>query len=550
MDPAPAPSAGGGRRSWWVGAGLVLAVAALHLVLALPATQAELAPAAFGRPPVELALVLGLLIAWPGRLRRSAVAVVTTLLSLLLLLKLADIAIQAALGRPFNPVLDFYLVTAGWRLLEGVLGAFRAMLAVAGAGLAYTFAVVAVFFAVRAISRQAPRSLAGSVLLGFAAVCLAYWGAAFVAAGGRPASQAGNSRLVVAHIDAARRAVADRAVFQAGMGRDPFADVPDAELLSALRGKDVLFIFVESYGRSALDNPVYAPVVGQRLGQVEAQLGRSGFQVRSGWLTSPVMGGGSWLAHATTLSGLWIDGQGRYDQLIATDRETLNRKFQRAGWRVVAAKPAIVLPWPEAQFFTYDKVYNAAALGYRGLPFNWITMPDQYTLAALQRLELGRTDRPPVMAEVALISSHAPFTPVPKVIDWKAVGDGRVFNSVVEGSETPESLWLNPVRVRVAYGDSIAYSLAAIASYLTTYGKDNWVAVVLGDHQAGSLMTQTETLRDVPIHIVTRDRQVLDRIDDWGWTPGMRPASDLVPWRMDQFRDRFLGAFTPRYRER
>jgi len=547
MESRPTALPVGPARVWLAGVGLALALAALHLVLAIPATPVELTPAIFRRFPVELALIVGLLISSPDRLIRWAKAVVTGLMALLLLLKLADIGVQAALNRSFNPVLDFYLLTAGWQLLGGILGPVRATLTVAGAGLIYLIVVVVVFLSVHVIARQTSRSLAGRALLAVSAGCVVYWGAAMASADGERAFTAWNSRWVIAHVGAARQAVADVAEFQAGIGRDPFATVPDAELLSALRGKDVFFVFIESYGRSALDNPDHAPVVERRLEEVEAALGASGFQARSGWLTSPVFGGGSWMAHATAQSGLWIDGQGRYDQLMATNRETLNRKFQRAGWRVVAAKPAIVFPWPEAQFFTYDKVYNAAALGYRGLPFNWITMPDQYTLAALHRLELVRPRRPPVMAEVALISSHAPFIPIPDLIDWEAVGDGRVFNATVEASETPQVLWLRPERVREAYRNSISYSLATIGSYVTTFGQDDWVVVLLGDHQAGSLLSQADKRRDVPIHIITRDRSILDRIENWGWTPGMRPGAEVQPWPMDQLRDRFLGTFTQSY---
>ena len=42
-----------------------------------------------------------------------------------------------------------------------------------------------------------------------------------------------------------------------------------------------------------------------------------------------------WLAHATLLSGLWVDHQQRYRTLVGGDRLTLNRAFSRAGWRTV-----------------------------------------------------------------------------------------------------------------------------------------------------------------------------------------------------------------------
>ena len=52
-------------------------------------------------------------------------------------------------------------------------------------------------------------------------------------------------------------------------------------------------------------------------------------------------------------------------------------------------------------------IYNADDLGYRGQPFNWVTMPDQFTLTAFERLEQSRPARAPLVAQIALVSSHA-----------------------------------------------------------------------------------------------------------------------------------------------
>ena len=61
------------------------------------------------------------------------------------------------------------------------------------------------------------------------------------------------------------------------------------------------------------------------------QLQAAGFSARSGWLTSSTFGGISWLAHSTLQSGVWVDSQGRYDQLVASDRFTLSQAFKRGG---------------------------------------------------------------------------------------------------------------------------------------------------------------------------------------------------------------------------
>jgi hypothetical protein len=49
----------------------------------------------------------------------------------------------------------------------------------------------------------------------------------------------------------------------------------------------------------------------------------------------------------------------------------------------------------------------------------------------------------------------------------------------------------------------------------------------------------------VPISIVAHDDKVLDKIDDWGWTDGLKPAHKAPVWRMDKFRDQFMTAFGP-----
>jgi hypothetical protein len=78
-----------------------------------------------------------------------------------------------------------------------------------------------------------------------------------------------------------------------------------------------------------------------------------------------------------------------------------------------------------------------------------------------------------------------------------------------------------------------------------TYGDNNLVLVLLGDHQPASMITGQTANRDVPITIVAHDPAVLDRISGWGWQDGLIPSPQAPVWRMDAFRDRFLTAFGP-----
>ena len=59
---------------------------------------------------------------------------------------------------------------------------------------------------------------------------------------------------------------------------------------------------------------------------------------------------------------------------------------------------------------------------------------------------------------------------------------------------------------------------------METYGDDDLVLVLLGDHQPANIVSGEDADHDVPITLVTRDPEVVDRIAGWGWQDGMRPA--------------------------
>jgi hypothetical protein len=246
------------------------------------------------------------------------------------------------------------------------------------------------------------------------------------------------------------------------------------------------------------------------------------------------------------LSGLWIDNQQRYDDFLASRKLTLTGAFHRANWRTVGVMPGNDAPWPQSESLGYDQVYDANDMGYHGPRFSWATMPDQYTLLRFERTERSRRDRQPVMAEITLVSSHAPWEPIPRLIKWADIGDGSVFDPMATSEDRPEAiLTRNSERVRGDYRASIAYSLSSLISYVEKYGDDNFVLIFLGDHQPSPIVTGPGASRDVPITIVARDRSVLDRISGWGWQDGLKPSPQAPVWRMDAFRDRFLTAFGP-----
>jgi hypothetical protein len=506
--------------------------------LLIPNRLGSITPSVFAHLPLE-ALLLGVALLIPGRTGLLIRTCAACLLATGIIVKAADMAAYQVFDRPFNPVLDARFPADGMNLLQGAIGRIGAWVVAVllMALLAGIFLLVhAALGRFQAMLRASSKACGVGLLIG---LCL--WTA--LALGGRQTASKPFYELMAMHVSHTQSSIADLENFNSIVDSDPYAAVPDGALFDKLKGKDVLVVFIESYGRTVLDKSDYSAHVRPLLERGGAELAANGLFARSAYLTSPTYGGISWLAHGTLLSGLWINSQTRYDRLVIGKRPSLNRLFRRAGWRTVALQPAHTMAWPQGEYFGYDRIYASQDLDYKGQPFNWITMPDQYTLSALQSLERKPGARPPVMAEIALISSHAPWTPLPQMVDWNRVADGAIFTQAREG-DTPEAVWQNTGRIREQYRKSIEYALANIVSYAIAYGDENLVILVLGDHQPAPFVTEESDSHDVPVHLISRDAKVMEAVKDWRWADGMLPAGDAPAWGMDKLRDRFIAAFS------
>jgi hypothetical protein len=531
-----------------VAAHLRTTLACLLVLFALlaPNEFSAFSPGTFVSVPLETLLGVAVLILMPTKARPIVATLVGVVLGLWAFMKLLDMGLFAILARPFDPLLDWTLLEDGMRFLAGAIGPFPAIGCLAAA---VVFVTSLVIFTTRAVQRMSGLVVRQHVLASRVVVVLAaFW---------LTCAQLGTEIVPGVSVAAASSAVylqnrprplgagLQRAQ-EANAAPDAFAKTPDEQLLTALRGKDVIVVFVESYGRTAIEDPEFASQVGRVLDAGNGRLRAAGFDARSAFLTSPTTGGSSWLAHATLLSGLWIDSQQRYDDLTSSHRLTLTKAFHRADWRTVGVMPGNDTAWPDSTSLGYDQVYAAKDMGYQGPRFSWAAMPDQYTLSRFECTERVIRARRPVMAEITLVSSHAPWEPIPRLLKWRDLGDGSVFHTMAATANPPEAiLTRNPARVRADYRAAIEYSLSSLISYVETYGDENLVLIFLGDHQPSPIVTGLRASRDVPIALVSRDGSVLERITSWGWQEGLKPSPQAPVWRMDAFRDRFLTAFGP-----
>ncbi|MDO0915138.1 CDP-alcohol phosphatidyltransferase [Streptomyces sp. DT2A-34] len=511
----------------------------------MPNTLGNLKATEFMRLPAEAIIGAAVLLALPRRPRLVTAATSGAALGALTALNILDIGYNEFLGRHFNIVLDWELLDDAQSYLKDSLGGTTTVLLTIGVVLLVVALIAAVALATVRIadllSRHKADASRGALIAGTVWITCTAFG---LQVAGVPIAADHTAGVIKVHAHRAMDTLRDEAAFARDARSDTFGNTPPDQLLPDLRGKDVLFTFIESYGRSALEDPQIAPGVTGTLDTSTQALTKAGFHAKSGWLTSATYGGSSWLGHSTTLSGLWIDNQQRYRTVMASDHLSLTKAFQKTGdWDTVGVMPGVQKAWPEQKYYGLDRVYNAFQLNYKGPKFSWSTMPDQYALEAFQRQVHGRKRDKPLMAEIILTSSHQPWAPIPKMVDWDDLGDGSLFEPIQKSGTKPSDIISDSTRSKQEYGKSISYSVTSLTQWLERYGTDDTVLVFLGDHQPMSRVSGAKASRDVPVSMVAKDPKLLDKITNWQWTDGLRPAPKAPVWKMSSFRDRFLTAY-------
>jgi hypothetical protein len=527
----------------------VLAFVVVWADLVVPDRAWQFSPAAFIRIPVELLVLVAVALVLPVWPRRIVAAVIGILLGVLTFAKVVNIAFFEYEDRAFNPVHDWGEIASAVGVARDAIGStltkillvvlVLALVLLAGAITASTIHITTVVARHR---RAAVRGLAP-----VAAVWGLCAGLSLQLMPGFPVASTSATALAIAQVRATQAALGDQRRFaQLIASPDPEASIPASDLLTGLRGKDVIIAFVEGYGQSAIRGTSVSPGIDAFLRRRTASLAGAGWSTQSAFLTAPGFGGISQLGHSTLQSGLWVNSTQRYSQLIASSRFNLTDAFDKAGWRTVNDSPAsddqIFAP-ANRQFYHYDQLLDRSNVGYKGPSFSYGPMPDQYTLAAFQRLELGPGHKP-VMAEIDLVSSHFPWAPLPTMVPWSKVGNGSIFDPMPARGETPLSVLSSASKERQAYSTSIQYSMQALTSWVTELNDPNLVLILLGDEQPDPPISRAGASHAVAISIVAHDPSVFRQIASWHWQDGLVPGRFAPLEKMSAFRNQFLGAFS------
>ncbi len=464
--------------------------------------------------PEALVAVGGLLLA-PARLARLLALPATLIVLTAVGLALSDLATGWALGRPVNVYIDFPLLASVEHLLRGAIGAplaWAVLLGALGLLVVLTWRLVRGLGALRGAAGNGWRATVTGLLLLVAGMLL--WQSRDVPA----LAKAVDTPLAIRLSDQAERLALTAQAYRhfPEMLRALPATPVDPDRLD---GRDVILAFIESYGVTLTNNPGYRTTGLAALDAMQASLAAAGLSVVTGHFDSPVQGGQSWLAHGTVLSGLWLDDQIRYDLYLAEDPPSLIDDFAAAGYTTAAIMPAITDPWPAGRQWGYDQVHDHARIDYAGPALNWVTMPDQYTWHYFQEQVRAPAERP-LFAELALISSHAPWTPIIDIVAWDQLGRGEVFARWGDAGPSPGAVWSDRERVRRHYVRAVDYALRTAGQWAAR-SLDDGVLILLGDHQPAPLITGEEASRAVPVHVISADAGLLADFRRQGFRAGV-----------------------------
>lgn len=451
------------------------------------------------------------------------------------------LAIPWFFGRDLNVAVDIRFVPVFAKILAESTPNWEFVLLIAGATLMIVVALTVVRLAFGTVFRALAAGRPGLLLPGFAAL-IAFWAtmpSAPSAPDPRPLLSADAALVVKRNADNVLQAEGIRGEHRARIEAAQAA-LPASSDFAALRGKHIVLIFVESYGRITATDPEFARAVEPARKSLAGHLEAAGYASASSILISPITGGGSWMAHGTLLTGVKLAAQDAYEVMLVSKIRTLAHRFVEAGWRSLVVAPRIDQPWPEARLLGFEATRLQPDLGYAGPRYAWESLPDQWVLKRFADTEL---DGAPVFAEIILASSHTPFERVPPVVeDWAALDDkGEAYRGL--------PIREFPVRAgRVfeqdeAYKAAIAYVLESIGRFAGYVAGKDTLFIALGDHQPPLTTARRTGDFGVPIHVFSRDAAVIERFVRRGYVPGISvPLDGGAP--MESFLGGFLTDFS------
>jgi hypothetical protein len=483
----------------------------------------------FYRATPEFLFIL-LLLGLASKLRRKSWLLLgaTFFCCILFVLSLGEGITQYLYRRSLNPLLDFSFFPEFIRLLFESKRGFAIVLYAAGFCAVIGLIFVGIFYLLRATVRMLGRSRYPVPLFWIIfAVFLITWAV--------PGGSSEPEDMLVLRI--ARSMAGDGEDLEVS-GEDEERSAVEEEIRPY---RNVLLFIVESYGFTAFAKEDHWLILKPHFEEFHRRIAGSGYRVFSNFLRSPVIGGYSWYADSTLLTGIRIDAEQEYQELLQSDTPTIVSILNSMDYRTVLAAPGTLRPWPEGEmFYSFDHTMYNVDFDYRGPEFSFVPCPDQYSLYRVHNRFLAVAGDAPIFIEYMLVSSHAPFNRIPPYVhDWNTLGNGSVYHELPV--LTFRNNWFQGKEYTEGYTEAIRYVLDVITSYLVQFIDDDTLIIITGDHQPKYPVTERGQPLSVPVHLLCRDRELLDPLVEIGYIEGLVPTQPPPHEGLEQFFSHFMA---------
>jgi hypothetical protein len=304
-----------------------------------------------------------------------------------------------------------------------------------------------------------------------------------------------------------------------------------------LEKPNIYLIFVESYGSVLYKRPDWRTAYIDKLRTVEERLTEGGFHYASALSESPTWGGGSWLAYTSALFGLHVGSHPQYLTLMERYQTKVPR-YPDLGtylrwqgyhyfWTTSISEELGDRRWNAYKsFYGVDEWLRYSDLEYDGMRYGWgPAPPDQYVLSYARDIAMADQEKPLVMFYITQ-NSHYPYDPQPtRVENW------RDLDVPSENGDPLPLETTSHAQLRANYLKGIEYELDILTDFILDHADEKAIFYLIGDHQPPSVSRRADSY-DTPVHIVSRDLDYIEKLDDYGFVDSL-VVDDSLP---SQFR--------------
>ena len=162
----------------------------------------------------------------------------------------------------------------------------------------------------------------------------------------------------------------------------------------------------------------------------------------------------------------------------------------------------------------------------------------------MHELEFAVQPRDPLFMLFTSITPHMPFRPTPPYQpDWdRLLSDKPYDDEAVQNALDLLPEWTN---LQPAYAGTLNYTFAYLSGYLSRHADDDFVWVILGDHQPPASVSGQDVRWDVPVHIVSGRNEIIESLLDSGFVEGLQPEPAPLS-KIYLLPDILLSAFSSR----